>query len=716
MSQPSAMDQARKMILASLDSNSVHTREEIRRNTIELAPVARRLYGNDIDEETLIREIEALCNVWIDMATTLEDSKGHDVWLPVERSKIAWNFWQRYRRFLEEDEQMPPQSARRLDEITDQLLGLLERPGRAGAWDRRGMVVGQVQSGKTANFVGLICKAIDAGYRLIIVLAGSHNSLRSQTQIRLDNGVLGFDTRQRMAFDQSNLRTGVGRLPGAPLYHIHSLTNGTERGDFRLTVARGANFMVGGADPVLLVVKKNASILKNLIKWATYIQRQRDPQSGQTQVHGVPLLVIDDEADNASVNTNEVPLDADGKVLDDYEPTKINALIRQLLNSFEKSVYLGYTATPFANIYISQSVDTTKYGEDLFPRSFIVNLPVPSNYLGPARVFGMEANPAAGLEPTTAIPIIRLVDDQDAWLPNVHRSSQVPGPLPASLRQAIRSFILVCAARTLRGQGNKHSSMLIHVTRFVAVQAQIVGQIKEELAVLQRRLEFGDGKAADQLIEELRELWLTDFEGTLENFPEDLRESVPSHRWDELAAVLPEAAGRIEVRQINGTARDVLAYDEHPEGLHCIAVGGDKLSRGLTLEGLSVSYYLRASRMYDTLMQMGRWFGYRPGYADLCRLFTTAELTGWYRDITAASEELRGEFDQMAALGETPEQYGLRIRSHPGGLLITAAAKMRDGIQVDVSFSGTISETIVFSRDKADIDDNFALTEGFAWN
>ena len=171
--------------------------------------------------------------------------------------------------------------------------------------------------------------------------------------------------------------------------------------------------------------------------------------------------------------------------------------------------------------------------------------------------------------------------------------------------------------------------------------------------------------------------------------------------WDAVQSKLVESSWRIQVKVINGAAKDALDYWDHPDGLSVIAIGGDKLSRGLTLEGLSVSYYLRASRMYDTLLQMGRWFGYRPGYVDLCRLYTTDELREFYSHITMATDELRQEFDLMADRGMTPSEFGLRVRSHPAGLVITAANKMRNGMRMTVSYSAGISETISFDRSVA---------------
>src|SRR6266849_4228791 len=287
----------------------------------------------DVEEDQLVRKIETLCNVYVPAISTLDDMRDHLEWLSSRRAEIKWRFWERYRQYLEDELRMPPKAVQRLDDVTNQLLSRLENPLRVGSWDRRGMVVGQVQSGKTSNYTALICKAADAGYKLIIVLAGVHNSLRSQTQLRLDEGFLGFDTQQRSLFnlDPDDIRLGVGRLTGKKLYHVHALTNSAERGDFNLTVAKQANVMSGGADPVLLVVKKNASVLNNLLKWSKNILRLSGQGNSKSRVHGVPLLVIDDEADHASINTNPI-LDENGKPDSEMDPSRINGLIRRLLN------------------------------------------------------------------------------------------------------------------------------------------------------------------------------------------------------------------------------------------------------------------------------------------------------------------------------------------------------------------------------------------------
>jgi hypothetical protein len=657
-----------------------------------------------VARELLVREVEARCSVFVPAGTVLQDQDphGHQEWLSNRRGEIAWRFWERYRRWLEDYQGLEPLAARRLDETTNHVLRLLEDPKRTGAWDRRGMVVGHVQAGKTSNYIGLICKAADAGYRLVVVLTGMHDSLRAQTQLRLDQGFLGFDTQRRM-FERKTVLLGVGEMPATPIYTVHVLTNSAQNGDFKLPVASQANVMLGGADPILLVVKKNKSILANLLKWATFLREQQDG-GARSVVRGVPLLVIDDEADNASVDTSRTRRGPNPNAASEDDPTAINGLIRRLLLSFEQSAYVGYTATPFANILIFKDAVSEEYGHDLFPRSFIVRLRPPTTYFGPLTVFGCGEDALAGLEAQPGLPIVRVVDDYSQWVRDRHRGDWQTGPIPDSLKEALRAFVLVCAARAARGQDQVHNSMLVHVTRFQAVQEQVSRDVREEVEYLQQRLKRGDGAAPAQLVDELHALWNRDFVPSAREMNSDLPD------WKDVANHLYRSASKIEIRVINGTAKDALEYFEHPGGLNVIAIGGNKLSRGLTLEGLSVSYFLRASKMYDTLMQMGRWFGYRRGYQDLCRLYTTQELRDWYRDISVANEELLGLFDEMADRDETPERFGLRIRSHPDGLMVTAAAKMRHGEKMSLSFAGTIPETLVIDMNPASLRNNLEAT------
>ena len=712
---PNNFDRALALVMMMLRPVASPTPADVRAKVeLVLAMLKQEDPSFDADGDQLIRHVENLCNVTVGREVLLEDRTGHEPWLPNAKADIDWKFWSRYRQYLLEVSCWPDNLVNRIDELTDRILGLVESPGRKGPWDSRGMVVGQVQSGKTANYTALVCKAADAGYRVIIILAGTQNSLRSQTQYRLDEGFLGFNTERATAYSQNNQRLGVGliRLPDEPI--AHSLTGSAENGDFNRTVANQVNVIPGGKDPVILVVKKNRSILRNLHQWLSS-RTVKDPGDGRLRIRGVPLLMIDDEADNASVNTKPIPLDADGRPLDDYDVTAINAAIRRLLDTFEKSAYIGYTATPFANIFIDPEDMTKTHGEGLFPRSFMLNLPAPTNYIGPDTVFGLDTAPEAGvLTPKDGLPVVRSAEDGRLWIPDNHKNGFIPQGLPPSLRTAIRTFILTCAARVARGQKHKHNSMLVHVTRFNITQGVVAEAIRDELKSLQNRLRYGDGHYRPTLIEELKELWEADFVPTSDAIRGHITD--PEMRpvsWPEVAAVLAQSAEAITIKIINGSVADILDYKNTPSGVSVIAIGGDKLSRGLTLEGLSVSYFLRSSRMYDTLMQMGRWFGYRPGYADLCRLYTTDELARWYRHIALASEELKREFEHMSSIGGTPRDYGLRVRTHPDGLQITGASKLRTGTVMKVSYSGTFPETVVFDSDTKVIGDNFHRVETF---
>lgn len=708
------IDLARQLVLVMLKGEQHPTTEIIRQKCISVLSMLNQ-QGNyePVDIEYLIRDIESRCEIWKGRVTVLKSSKDdHVAWLPVKKSQIEWKFWHRYQRYLLESKGIPESSIIRVDDFTDRVLELLENPQRDGEWDRRGMVVGQVQSGKTSNYTGLICKAADAGYKLIIVLAGMHKSLRSQTQIRLDEGFLGFDTRQARKFDKENLRIGVGDLPGEDFITVHSLTSSEDNGDFSKKVAQQVGVLPGGADPVILVVKKQKSVLSNLITWAISVRGKKDPQTGKTVVRNIPLLVIDDEADNASVNTKLVPVDEDNQPLPDYDVSAINGKIRELLHHFEKSAYVGYTATPFANIFIFPEGETVTHGKDLFPRDFIINLPPPPNYIGPTQIFGITPDEDPEAEKDHGLPIIRIINDYHNKIPDSHSKDFVPKDLPETLKEAIKTFIISCAARKSRGEKTCHNSMLVHITRYTAVQSKLADMINQELISQRRRLEYEKPESDNSIYREMEGLWRVDFDPTTQEILSRIEDPllIPV-TWDSVKENLFDAASRIRVKIINGTAKDVLDYKDNPEGISVIAIGGDKLSRGLTLEGLTVSYYLRASRMYDTLMQMGRWFGFRPGYIDLCRLYTSQELVDWYQFINIASEELRTEFDFMASMNATPKDYGLRVRTHPDGLKITAVNKMRSGTEMDLSFSNSIEQTVFFQKDNAIQEKNLRFTE-----
>jgi hypothetical protein len=657
-----------------------------------------------VDE--LCNELRHRFSVTIEDGLALDDAtiRGHEAWLHNQRTSIEWRFWNRYQQYLRSEKGLPPSVVESTDRITDMVLERLEWPNRPGPWDRRGMVVGSVQSGKTSNYTGLICKALDAGYKVIIILAGIHNDLRRQTQTRIDEGVLGFTSSERSLDGSISSRIGVGKLDYRKL-PIHSLTNSSLNGDLVKRVSDNIG-LTPGSDPLIFVIKKQGDVLRNLAK--TLRHAATVSIGGKKIVRDAPLLLIDDEADNASINTSRVGKSDEGK----RKITPINREIRTLLEIFEKSAYVGYTATPFANIFINPTPDDDGGMDDLFPRSFIINLPPPSNYIGPKRVFGLDGDPDAGIEASDPLPIVHEVTDYDQpqCFPPKHKMGHEPTELPESLCRAIRCFVLTCAARRARGQVRQHNSMLIHVTRFVLVQQKVMRLVDEFVYALRNRLEYGEGASGQTVLQDLRDLWEREFVPVSEG----LGTEGTVTPWSDVAAQLKEAVGRIAVRGINGDSEEPLDYpSEQQEGVTYIAVGGNKLSRGLTLEGLSISYFLRTSQMYDTLMQMGRWFGYRPGYLDLCRLFTTPQLVDWYRHIALAEEELRRQFEFMHALHATPETFRLRVRTHPGGMSVTALNKLFHTRKQEISWEGQLVQTWALPKQAEMALRNLSLTASF---
>ena len=668
--------------------------------------------AENVDQSLVVDELIRRTSEWIGKAGVLAE-EGHAPWLTGERM-LGRRYWPRYREYLERS--LAPAVIEEIDKSTDQLLDLLADPKRNGPWDRRGLVVGNVQAGKTGHYIGLINKAADAGYKIIIVLAGLHNNLRSQTQIRLDEGFLGYDTSR---FEE-NIRPiiGVGEIDTETGLAPNTATTRSDKGDFTTKVA---NHLAVSPEqrPWLFVVKKHGGVLKHLYKWINnQVADVTDAASKRRIVTKLPLLMIDDEADHASVDTGSQYFDENGKPDENYTPKVINGWIRRILLAFSRSAYVGYTATPFANIFIHEKGSTRDEGDDLFPSSFIMNMATPTSHVGPARVFGRMADEIEGL------PLVRIIDDDKnnnsampplTWLPIKHAGHyRLPDDngsqmLPVPLEEAILSFILSCAVRKLRGQGKEHCSMLIHVTRYTAVQKQIHQQVESFCKYLRQRL-MRNLDAAEYL-KWFEQLWNKPELGFIA-VNKTVREMEPDQNipglpdYQDIMAVIPEVISELKVKSVNGTAKDALDYDEYKGiGLKAIVIGGDKLSRGLTLHGLTTSYFQRTSKMYDTLMQMGRWFGYRPGYLDVCRLYTTKEMVRWYRHIAEADEELRLEFSRAIEAGMTPRQYGLKVKAHPQ-LLITSKVKMRNSTQIQISFSGHVMETVSFYSDQTRLDKN----------
>lgn len=640
--------------------------EEIDRAAIE-EKVVDLAKLHSIDEEIVedvIRMIESRLVMTMGKGESLVDKDAnHDEEWVNEKEGISWNYWKEYR------EQLllrgwGDKVLHSLGDVTDRILGLLKDPATPSEWDRRGLVVGHVQSGKTANYIGLISKAADAGYRFIIIIAGIHNNLRKQTQIRVDEGFVGLS-----ADGEKTTRVGVGkrnqsRRDPVPLTNTASDFNkrvaGAHQHDLELYEQAGR--------PAIMVIKKNVSTLKRLYNWLSDLNAD---QNGQ--ISKIPMLLIDDEADNASINTNKPDLD----------PTKTNAWIRQLLKVFNKSCYVGYTATPFANIFINPKDEDEMVGDDLFPSDFIYCLDAPSNYFGADKVF---------LDADISKSVLRTIEDAEDYFPLSHKRHDEVPEIPPTAKQAIQTFILAKAIRNLRKQENKHCTMMVNVSRFVDTQRQVREHISHYMSGLQDAIFSNYKKPVN---EALRSPIMSGLKSVYEKEYSDCPES-----WEAIQGSLYQASEGMKTYLVNSKSDEALdygKYEESGDALTALAIGGLSLSRGLTLEGLTVSYMYRNSKMYDTLFQMGRWFGYRPGYDDLCRVYLSEDSQGWYSHIAESSEELRQQVKQMRRDGFSPKDFGLYVRAHPDTLIVTALNKMRNAVKktFKVHFDGTQAETFV---------------------
>ena len=669
-----------KISVGALLGNDLPTQERIREYVNQL----RRSFPHVTDDQAdgVVRYFENVHGVTMKDGAVLQET-GFEPWLEDARSQWDPYYWERYKKLLVK-RNFSKHVLATLGRDTDRILGLLENPSKEGKWDRRGMVMGHVQSGKTANYTGLVCKAADAGYRVIVIIAGLHNNLRNQTQRRIDEGLVGFDSAARLknALPKQTV-TGVGRFD----FQRRPNAFTTSRQDFKKVIADSVGVPLQNlVEPAVFVIKKHPNTLRNLMEWLT----THNAQHGTSTVRE-PMLLIDDEADNASINIR----------YRQNEVSKINGQIRQLLALFDRSCYVGYTATPFANIFIDPDSDNEMLGHDLFPRDFIVGLDPPSNYFGATKVFADNAE-----------RIVRHVNDHADILPLKHRIDHYITELPETLETAVRVFVVARAIRLARGQVGTHNSMLVNVSRFLNVQGQVRNEIHALVERIRHSVRVNGARppaqaALDPEIAALRKAF------------EDHYADLDGVSWPAIQARLHESVSPVNVVEVNSRASDPLDYASHEtSGLNVIAVGGFSLSRGLTLEGLVVSYFLRNSMMYDTLLQMGRWFGYRPGYEDLCRVWMPEEAEGWYAHIAESIDELRDELARMQSVNATPKDFGLQVRSHPDTLVVTARNKMGAGKPhtILIGLAKRFVETAVLRRDTVTLEANRQAVVAFAKN
>ncbi|MBS1533737.1 MAG: Z1 domain-containing protein [Bacteroidetes bacterium] len=617
---------------------------------------------NDEDWARMVRELETHFDVKMETGILIQGDEQQDRdnnwWTSIEKQKNIKRYWERYKNHIASF--LPADVVRAIDIDTDIVMNNIENPTIPN-FSRYGMVVGHVQSGKTGNYSGLVCKAADSGYKFIVVIAGGMNNLRNQTQERLNESFVG----------QSNgVQVGVGKGDNDKSATPFSLT--TVLRDFNMhdadRASQGINFETISV-PVLMVIKKNTSTLKSVISW---LEKQY-----KNKVADHAMLVIDDESDYASVNTK-----------DEEDPTAINNGIRKLLSLFSRSAYVAYTATPYANIFIDHEAENESVGKDLFPKDFIYALDAPTNYFGARKIF---------LD-TQGQHIIEVSDFEDT-LPSGHKKDLEVHDIPPSMKQAMLVFLLNIAVRALRGQGSAHNSMLVHATRFTAVHQEIAAVITESLEEIQADVtaygKLPNGTSQSINIQNLAEVYHDSFNRT-------------EFSWKEVIDKLTDLIGTVVVREVHQKTAVPLVYRKDVP-TNAIVVGGTSLARGYTLEGLSVSYFIRNTVFYDTLMQMGRWFGYRSGYEDLCKIYMPYSKVADFAEIILNTEELLQDFKVMADNNMTPDKFGLAIRQNPNSALqITARNKQKNVREFTYSMQldGKAKETSVLSSKAQEIEGN----------
>lgn len=594
--------------------------------------------------DAVVKQLESLYAVKSSAVRCISDNYEDSQWYTNIKNSLENLHWNKYKNYLIDAKNFAPNIVSQLsDETLDKyLMNHLGNPNADYSFLKRGLVIGDVQSGKTSTFIGLISKAADAGYKFIIVLTGVIEDLRSQTQERIEEGFIGTDAIQH------NKHVGVGSTPDT---YVRSLT--TRQHDFgNNTRFTTTNF----TEPTIMIVKKNTTTLTNILNWLENAKASK-----------IPMLIIDDEADNASINTK------DSK----ENPTVINKSIRKILDSFEKANYVGFTATPYANVFIDPEKDEEMENQDLFPEDFIVSLPTPNNYIGAEAIF---------FEDSKYNKQLRYINDagdieDDGFDFYLSHKKEWDGDMPDSLVDAIYAFYLTNVIRDIRGDVNDHRSMLVNVSRFTNVQQNVMRFIEEIHKKAYSAIKFYAHKTGNDIINRIKLIWNQEYSNL-------------HIEWNDVADKLFDSIKDIKIKVVNSKKTDKLSYDTK-ESVRVIAIGGLALSRGLTLEGLVISYFYRNTSTYDVLMQMGRWFGYRKGYDDVFRVWIRSDSAEWYKEIAEAAKQLREDMDRMARLKKKPKEFGIRIRHDCKRLGITARNKMRNSEQQieHVHYNGKFVET-----------------------
>lgn len=576
----------------------------------------------------------------------LDDYEHQSKWFSLNKNDSELFYWERYRNHLFK-EGFSTSVLETLDlNTTDNLLDLLGNPTEKVTFSRKGLVVGDVQSGKTSNYIGLMTKAADAGYKVIILLTGTIESLRRQTQIRVEEGFVGYDVDSREW-------VGVGKnsIAGTPI--PKSATSRSQ--DYVSKSGKNTLLKIDGTNlPIVLITKKNVTTLRNIRLDLTNLNLTPPAKQINTS-----LLIVDDEADNASINTNDKA----------FDPTIINSEIRKLLNLFTKSNYVGFTATPFANVFIDPESEDLMLKGDLFPKDFIFALNPPTNYFGTKKIFLNQDN-----------KYINIIDDSNDIFPLIHKKEWNEDYLFPSLIEAINSFLIVNSIRDINegSLSSSHRSMLINVSRFIKVQEKIEELVLNEFLTIKKHLSLTKGMPPTQAKENKYVKKLYDIYYKFHH--QDYKDII---NWDLVFQHLYDAIKDIQIFKVpSKDKKKQLDYQKYKEtGLRVIVVGGLALSRGLTLEGLSTSYLYRNTSTFDVLMQMGRWFGYRDrpfSYENLCKVWMLDSTKKHFIEISKSIEELKADLVEMYKSKKTPREFGIRVRNESDSLGITDRNKMRN--------------------------------------
>lgn len=647
---------------------------------LESAPVfAQMIVPDDKDFlDAVVNQFEEETNLKTFEPDVLTDGGYDNRWMEDKETDRA--FFNRYRRYLIGDG-MNKNIIDRIEDSCQDILSYCADPNNetdSEHFKKKGLVIGEVQSGKTANYTALINLACDYGYQFILLLTGMNNLLRKQTQERIDAGFVGAESSSIASDDIRFI--GVGS--SAKKYFVIPLTN-TEN-DFKQSVKVNTNMQLTDVNKqVVMVVKKNVSVLKQIQSWVK-------AENKNVQLRNI--LIIDDEADYASLNTKK----------DDLNPTAINKQIRTIYNNFNVASYVGFTATPFANIFINP-FDDISY-KDLFPSNFILQLNAPENYFGTRVVFGQNQQH------------LRILDEgEKSFLPVKHKKDQFYLGLPESLKEAILEFLIGNVLRTLRGDEKKHRSMMVNISRFNDVHSQIYKNVERYLETVKNIINQDSYKEEQDFIsnEEMKKLYDL-YQG---EFYQEIRTEVS---FAQIKEGLSVEVNQVVVSLVNNKVKDRIDYKTYEEvGVRVIVVGGLVLSRGLTLEGLMTSYFSRNAGAYDTMLQMGRWFGYRMGYQDLCRVYLSQINIDNFLAVDDAVVDLRTQLKQMTIRGKTPEEFGLMVKESPDtletNLLVTSRNKMHHTTVVEtyLNYGGMYTDTSKISKRPQDNKHNISTTQNF---